>query len=350
MNASPSTLDRLAPSFTEINGSDRSAQPPLLPSLLRQVELCHLALDRIRQGLCVFNEQQRLLLFNRQFAEMYDLDPGQLWIGMTLRDVVDLRYAAGTGPGMAPQEYAAWRDRIGVANQIVNTEVTLRDGRVHTIHHEPTAGGGWVATFEDITERRRAEAHVRHMAHHDALTGLPNRTLFIERLEQALARLRGENRLEDYRAAPVAEDELVAVLFLDLDRFKHVNDTLGHAAGDALLRLVAERIGHCLRSEDTLARFGGDEFAVLLGERLTTAEQAAEVAHRIIGVVSAPYMLEGHQAVIGVSIGLTLCARDDGKGANPALLLRQADMALYQAKVTGRGTCCLLKAALMSVL
>ncbi len=129
-----------------------------------------------------------------------------------------------------------------------------------------------------------------------------------------------------------------------------MNDTLGHAAGDMLLRLVAERIGHCLHSEDTLARFGGDEFAVLLGERLTTAEQAAEVAHWIIGAVSAPYMLEGHQAVIGVSIGITFCARDDGKGANPALLLRQADMALYQAKVTGRGTCCFFKAALMSLL
>jgi len=320
-----------------------------MPSLRRQVELCHLALDRIRQGLCVFDAQQRLLLFNRQYAEMYDLDPGQLWIGMTLRDVVDLRYAAGTGPGMAPQEYAAWRDRIGVANQIVNTEVTLPDGRVHTIHHEPTAGGGWVATFEDITERRRAEAHVRHMAHHDVLTGLPNRALFIERLEQTLARMRGEDRLQDYRAAPAAEAGLVAVLFLDLDHFKHVNDTLGHAAGDALLRLVAERIGHCLRGEDTLARLGGDEFAVLLGEDLTTAEQAAEVAQRIISAVSMPYVLDGQEARVGVSIGITLCGRDNGKGANPELLLRQADMALYQAKVTGRGTCCLFKIALMSV-
>jgi len=320
-----------------------------MPSLLHQVEVRDLALDRIRQGLCVFDAQQRLLLFNRQYAEMYDLDPGQLWIGMTLRDVVDLRYAAGTGPGMAPQEYAAWRDRIGVANQTVNTEVTLPDGRVHTIHHEPTAGGGWVATFEDITERRQAEAHVRYMAHHDALTGLPNRTLFIERLEQSLARMRGEDTLEDHRAAPAAKACLAAVLFLDLDRFKHVNDTLGHAAGDALLRLVTERIGHCLHGEDTLARLGGDEFAVLLSESRATGEQATEIAQRVISAVSAPYVLDGHEAVIGVSIGITLCARGDGKGATPALLLRQADMALYQAKVTGRGTCCLFKIALMSV-
>ncbi len=288
----------------------------------------------------MFDEQQHLLLFNRQYAEMYDLDPGQLWIGMTLRDVVDLRYAAGSGPGIEPEEYAAWRDRIGIAVRVVDTEVTLHDGRVHAIHHEPTLGGGWVATFEDITERRRAEAHVRHMAHHDSLTSLPNRALFIERLERNLARLRGEARLEDHRAAPATEDWLAAVLFLDLDHFKHVNDMLGHGAGDALLRQVGERIGLCLRGEDTLARLGGDEFAVLLGEGFTTGEQVAEVAHRIIDAVSAPYVLDGHEARIGVSIGIALCKRNDKKGADPALLLRQADMALYQAKLQGRGTCC----------
>ncbi len=316
----------------------------LVPSLLQQVERHSLALDHIRQGLCMFDEQQRLLLFNRQYAEMYDLDPGQLWIGMTLRDVVDLRYAAGSGPGIAPEEYAAWRDRIGIAVRVVDTEVTLRDGRVHAIHHEPTSGGGWVATFEDITERRRAEAHVRHMAHHDALTSLPNRTLFIERLERTLARLRGEDRLEDHRAAPVTEDWLAAVLFLDLDHFKHVNDTFGHGAGDALLRQVGERIGLCLRGEDTLARLGGDEFAVLLGEGFTTGEQVAGVAQRIINAVSASYVLDGHEARIGVSIGIALCGRNDKKGADPALLLRQADMALYQAKMEGRGTCCFFEA------
>ena len=202
-----------------------------------------------------------------------------------------------------------------------------------------------MATFDDITERCRAEAHVRHMAHHDGLTSLPNRTLFIERLERTLARLRGETRLEDHRAAPSGANWLAAVLFLDLDHFKHVNDTLGHAAGDALLRQVGERIGLCLRGEDTLARLGGDEFAVLLGEGFTTGEQVAEVAHRIIDAVSAPYALDGHEARVGVSIGIALCGRNDKKGADPALLLRQADMALYQAKMEGRGTCCFFEAA-----
>lgn len=296
----------------------------------------------------MFDGQQRLLLFNRLYAEMYDIDPGQLWIGMTLRDVVDLRYAAGTGPGITPQDFAAWRDRIVIAARIIDTEVTLRDGRVHAIHHEPLPGGGWVATFEDITERRRAEAHVRHMAHHDALTSLPNRVLFIERLEQVLARLRGKARLEDHRATSTAQDWLVAVMFLDLDHFKHVNDTLGHAAGDALLRLGGERIGRCLRHEDTLARLGGDEFAVLLDEGFTARDQTMEVAQRIISAVSAPYALDGHEARVGISVGIALCTCNDETDADPALLLRQADIALYQAKMEGRGTCRFFEAIPMS--
>ncbi len=315
-----------------------SLQPT--PTMFREVELRDLALDRIRQGLCVFDEQQRLLLFNRLYAEMYGLDPGQLWIGMTLRDVVDLRYAAGTGPGMPPEEYALWRDRIGMADQIVNTEVTLRNGHVHAIHHEPTLGGGWVATFEDITERRRAEAHIRHMAHHDTLTGLANRAQFTERLVDALARMSGESRLEDHRPSPSATNRLVVVMLLDLDHFKDVNDTLGHAAGDALLRLVAERITGCLRSGDTLARLGGDEFAVLLGERIATCEQAAEVAQRVIEAVSPSYALDAHEAKVGISIGITLYVHDDKGDTDPAELLHQADTALYQAKATGRSTYC----------
>ncbi len=312
--------------------------------------LCDLALDRIQQGLCVFDGEQRLLLFNRRYATMYDLDPSQFSIGMTLREVVDLRYAAGTGPEMHPEEYAKWRERIHVTNRIVDTEVTLRNGRVHAIHHEPTFGGGWVATFDDITERRRAEAHVRHLAHHDILTGLPNRALFTERLEQTLARLRGESRLEDHRAAPDLDGWMVAVLFLDLDCFKDVNDTIGHAAGDLLLQLVTARISRCLRDQDTLTRLGGDEFAVLLGEGLTTGEQAAEVAQRIIRSVSAPYVLEGHEALVGVSIGIALCAWNDEDGADPARLLRQADMALYQAKAKERGTYCFFQQGMHALL
>lgn len=338
MKAPSPVLETPSPGASRRGGAGRrEPQPSETEVLLRQLALRDLALDRIRQGLGVFDGQQRLLLFNRQYAEMYDLDPGQLWLGMTLRDVVDLRYAAGTGPQMPPEHYAAWRDRIGDADRVMDTEVTLRNGRTHVIHHEPTQGGGWVASFEDITARRQAEARVQHMAHHDALTGLPNRLLFTERLEHTLARLRGESRLEDHRPVPAAMDRLIAVLFLDLDHFKDVNDTLGHAAGDELLRLVAARIGRCLRAEDTLARLGGDEFALLL-ESFTTSDQVAELAQRVIDEVAAPFELDGREALIGTSVGITLCRRGDEEDTDPARLLRQADMALYRAKAEGRGT------------
>ena len=312
------------------------------------VEVRNLALDRIQQGLCVFDGQQRMLLFNRRYAEMYDLSPDQLWIGMTLRDVVDLRYAAGTGPDMPSEQYADWRDRIGIAEQVTDTEVTLSNGCVHAIHHEPALGGGWVATFEDITERRRAEAHVRHLADYDTLTDLPNRVLFTKRLEQTLAYLRGDRRLDECRAAPTGEEWLVALLFIDLDHFKDVNDTIGHAAGDELLQLVAKRIGHCLRSKDTLARFDGDEFAVML-EGMTTKEQVEEVAQRVITAVSVPFVLKAHEALVSASIGMTFHARSDQQ-TEPASLLRQADMALYWAKAKARGTCCFFQAGMQTVL
>ena len=348
MNAPSPALGHAASSVLRRDDPDRAPQPARLPALLHQLELRDLALDRIRHGLCVFDGQQRLLLFNRRYAEMYSLDPCQLWVGMTLRDVVDLRYAAGTGPEMTPEQYAAWRDRIGTADRVTDTEVTLSNGHVHLIHHEPTAGNGWVATFEDITERRRAEARVRHMAHHDALTGLPNRALFTTRLEVAVARLRGECRLEDHRPAPAIADWMVAVLFLDLDHFKDVNDTLGHTAGDELLRLVAARVGRCLRAEDTLARLGGDEFAILL-EELADRERAAEVANRVLAAVSAPFVLDGHEALVGTSVGIALGSCRD-EGVDPALLLRQADLALYEAKAEGRGTCRFFQAGMHAAL
>ena len=300
------------------------------------VELRDLALDRMRQGLCVFDDQHRLVLFNRQYAALYGIDPADLSVGMPLNDVIGLRYAAGTGPSMTPVEYAAWRKRINFADRVIDSEVTLRTGRVHAIHHEPLAGGGYVATFDDITDRHRAEARVRHMAHHDALTDLPNRTVFAERLEDALARLRGEGRLEDYRASASAPGGLAAVLFVDLDNFKDVNDTLGHAAGDTLLRHATSRIKSCLRGEDLLARLGGDEFAVLL-EALHGPDQVAVLADRLIKAVSMPFVLDGHETLVGASVGVALCRAEDPR-VQSDLVMRQADMALYKAKAAGRGT------------
>ena len=171
----------------------------------------------------------------------------------------------------------------------------------------------------DVTEKRQAEARIAHMAHHDALTGLPNRVLFLERLEEALLRVR-------------RYPEILAVLYLDLDQFKSVNDTLGHPVGDKLLVAVADRLRKCLRDCDMVARFGGDEFAVLqIG--LAGPHEASDLGDRLVTLLSEPYDIDGQQGVIGASVGIALAPAD---GESAEQLLRNADIALYQAKEDGR--------------
>jgi diguanylate cyclase (GGDEF)-like protein/PAS domain S-box-containing protein len=180
----------------------------------------------------------------------------------------------------------------------------------------------YVVAMRDISERRRAEERIRHLAHHDPLTGLPNRILFRDRLEQALARA-GRSL------------EKVAVLCLDLDRFKEVNDVHGHAVGDALLRQVASRLQAGLRKGDTVARLGGDEFAIIqVG--LAGPGQAARLAERVISSVTDGCELDGTGAEIGISAGIAIYPND---GLDPDTLVRKADTALYRAKAEGRGTC-----------
>lgn len=290
-----------------------------------QIRLRDRALDKMRQGLCVFDGQRRLLLFNRRYAEMYRIPPEHLWIGMTLEQVADLRYAVGTGPDIPKESYLAWRGSIQLSDQAMQTVVTLRNGDVYEIHHEPTQDGGWVSTHDDITERRRAERLIQRMAHHDALTGLPNRVLFAERLA---------GMVEQLGRSP----EMVAVLCLDLDRFKEVNDTQGHAAGDTLLRQVAGRLRREVRPADTLSRLGGDEFAVILNG-LQDAGKAAAFAEQVIHALSMPFQLGAQAVTIGVSAGIALC---DGAAIaagearpDPDQVLRCADMALYCAKAEG---------------
>ncbi len=172
---------------------------------------------------------------------------------------------------------------------------------------------------EDVTDELAAHAQIQHMAHHDALTGLPNRTLFAERLDEAL-----QEGAENGR--------LTGVLCLDLDNFKNINDALGHAFGDRLLRALGLRLKAVLRERDTLARLGGDEFAVVLNG-LDSAEDARRTAQRLISAVAPAFLIDGHSFSVGVSIGIAICP-DDHQQADQ--LMRYADMALYEAKRNGR--------------
>jgi diguanylate cyclase (GGDEF)-like protein len=171
----------------------------------------------------------------------------------------------------------------------------------------------------DITERKRAEQNARHQAEHDALTGLPNRVLFLDRLQQALATSRREHKR-------------FAVMFLDLDRFKQINDTLGHKAGDMVLQEVAQRLRHCVRGVDTTSRLGGDEFVVLLAD-IRGADQAAHVAGTVMQALARPITLEHQEIAPSVSIGIAICP---GDGEDAVTLLHHADVAMYHAKQQGR--------------
>ena len=251
------------------------------------------------------------------YAQLYGLTPEQVRPGTTIRQLLEYRHARGVFGNVDFETFA--RDWLAEFSKASSRIQELADGRIISIVRRPMVDGGLVSTTEDITEQRRSQAKIAHMALHDALTGLPNRVLHSERLDHALARAR--------------RGEMVATHMLDLDRFKHVNDTLGHAAGDKLLQMVADRLRTLVRETDTIARMGGDEFAVVQ----VTLSQAADVtsqAQRIIAVMSRPYDIEGQQAVIGTSIGVSV---GPGDGISPDQILRNADLALYRAKGDGRG-------------
>ncbi len=278
------------------------------------------AINNMSQGLTMFDRDQRLVVCNRRYLEIYDLPPELARPGTPFQEIMLHRASSRFYAVESPEDYA--RELASSINDDLplTRVVELRDGRAIVVKRQPMADGGRVATHEDITEQRRIEARIAHMAHHDALTDLANRVLFRERLEQALAHTgRGED---------------VAVLCMDLDRFKEVNDTLGHAMGDALLKIVAERLRASIREADIVARIGGDEFAILQPNAPQPAS-AEGLARRIIDAISRPYELEGQQVVLGTSVGVSVAP---GDGRTPDQVLRNADLALYRAKGDGRGT------------
>jgi diguanylate cyclase (GGDEF)-like protein len=202
--------------------------------------------------------------------------------------------------------------------RVMGLIVKTAQGREVLVKNTPMASGGWVAVHEDITERRRAEAQIAQLAHYDALTGLCNRSRFQEELKHIETRMK--------------RGECFALFCLDLDRFKEVNDSLGHPVGDLLLMAVASRLRDCVRESDIVARLGGDEFAILqIGACLPT--DATVLASRLIESISIPYELMSHQVTVGASVGIAL-APDDA--LDPDALLRSADTALYRAKADGR--------------
>ena len=302
-----------------IQCEDISALARVRKELSDQGSLFDTALDNMPHGLCMFDAGKNLMLCNAAYAHLYNL-PGHLTqSGTPLQQILNHRRTSGNAPA-DDETYFDVVVEAALKGSTASQNTLLLDGRVIKISHQPMDNGGYVATHEDVTEAVRAEEQIKYMAGHDPLTGLPNRTLLREKIDRELA----------------ISGKTTALLCLDLDRFKEVNDTLGHAVGDVLLKAVADRLTACLRDGDRIARLGGDEF-VIFQAGIESRDNASALAQRIIDVIDEAFIIDGKAVRIGVSIGIAT-APNDGEIADA--LLRHADTALYKAKANGRGTFC----------
>ena len=284
------------------------------------------ALNNMSQGLLMVDSDRRVIVCNKRFHDMFRISASDASPGTT---TASLFHAIENRAGLSPRavESIYQQQEELAASQRGGTFVSTEDDALAlAVSQRPLPDGGWIATYEDVTERQQTETRIRFLAHHDALTNLPNRVLFRSKIAEALSQL-------------TADGNDLALLYLDLDRFKLINDTLGHPAGDALLEVAARRLQGCIRSTDFVARLGGDEFAVLYPSRDLPGAATAQ-AQRIIESLSAPYQLGHRKVEIGASIGIAIAA---GPNINGDTLLRNADMALYQAKARGRGAFCVFE-------
>ncbi len=283
-------------------------------------------IDNLPHGVCLYDSRDFLLVANRKLAEIYGFPDVETLIGMKFSTVYEIGKLLNGGlPGHDSERFLEELSSRAQRNgQVAGKVVELPSGRVVAISGCRIPGGGWISTHVDITEQRRAEQQIAFIAEHDALTGLANRALFSRRLALAFQRADGGGNF--------------AVMSLDLDRFKLVNDMLGHGPGDELLRQAARRLQSCIRDVDCAARIGGDEFALLLEE---PSEGLAEIAERIIARLSEPYDLEGQRAEVSASVGIAVGGID---AETPQQLERAADLAMYSAKNSGRGVFRLLRA------
>jgi len=277
----------------------------------------HAALDGMPQGLGLFDEKQNLIACNAKYSEMYRLGPELTRPGTPARAILEHRLKNGLSP-VDVDDFV--ESSLASPNISVMAEHRLEDGRIVSILRAPLSTGGRVTIHSDVTEKREAEKKIAFLAHHDALTGLANRVRLRQHIEEKLEHLQRDGR--------------AAVLCVDLDHFKMVNDTLGHSVGDALLCSVSERLRDLVRETDLVSHTGGDEFAIVQSAELNAAEASAALAARIIEALSAPFEIDGHHVVIGASVGIAI-APDDGDNADQ--LLKNADLALYRSKEAGRG-------------
>ena len=281
------------------------------------------ALNNMPHGLCMFTSDTCLAVMNHRFSEMMKLPADFAHLRPGASDILSACVDAGSISEASARMILAEIENPQ-AKGIITSDPDVARGRSLSWAFQPMVDGGAVVLLEDVTERRNAEARITHLARYDELTGLPNRVNFRDEIEHLLA-------------GPHDADQLSALLFIDLDQFKQVNDTLGHPCGDQLLCAVADRLRAMLRPEDFVARFGGDEF-VVFQQNIKSPDEAAALAHRIVDHLSERYKIDNHLVEIGASIGIAMTS-----GVSADTLLKNADMALYRAKAGGRGTFCFFR-------
>ena len=253
-----------------------------------------IAVNNIPQGLVFYDASARIVICNQPYLEMFGLSPDVVKPGCTMQRLIAHRKETGSFDGDI-DEFCNAIIRNVTLGKATRQLTEAPGGRAIEIVNKPLKSGGWVATIEDITERTRADQKIAHMAHYDALTDLPNRALFRERLEQALQAIR--------------PGEQLAVLYIDIDEFKSVNDALGHLIGDELLKGVADRLRDCLKHGDVAARLGGDEFAVLQ-TAISDPSQTTQLVERIHQAIRKPFECFDQLITTDASIGIALAPCD----------------------------------------
>ena len=304
-----------------VTGHDVSERSAAEEDLRDMLSLLHATLDATADGILVVDRSGHIASYNARFLEMWQLPPDLISTG------VDQRLLSHVSSQLRdPEQFLAVVEARYADPESESLDVlTFDDGRVFERYSRPQRVGGVVVGrvwgFHDITRQKQLEAELEHQAFHDRLTGLANQALFRDRVDHAIARA---NR----------DGSVLGVLYLDIDNFKRVNDSLGHPAGDELIAIVAERLRGCIRESDTAARLGGDEFAVLIEDLDSSADSAEEVAGRIVAAFGRPVCIGSRQLPASVSIGLAFNER----GIGTDQLLRNADLAMYAAKRQGKGT------------
>jgi diguanylate cyclase (GGDEF)-like protein len=277
------------------------------------------ALNNMAHGLCMFGPDNRLVLWNERYATMYRIAPDRLFVGCSLEEMLEIRKSAGT----AYRDLGQYQSKLQTAIKTRTSDcliAELTDGRIISVAYRPGHNGSWVSTHEDITERMRNEARIAHLAFHDPLTDLPNRAAFNDHI------------LKTFNLASKA-GECFAVLCIDLDRFKEINDVYGHSAGDRFLAEIGRRLALACGGA-FLARLGGDEFTIVSSGGMQRASAEA-LCGRLSAVMDAPVCIEQHEIQGSFTIGASLYPQD---GADANTLVANAEAALYRAKAEQRGT------------